>query len=160
MAARIAEAKSETFGDKLGDLEGEALVDTLADTLAWAEGGKPCYTVSGVEEETPVEKLADTTEFTLNNTLFEVGALVATLEDAIFGNTLGDVKAYKLIDTLANTLEESEVKVPEAKALVDTVAAPLAEKQVEKLWDTISDVQHERLGDTLRNVKQEALVDT
>lgn len=113
-----------------------------------------------MEEETPVEKLADTTEFTFNNTLCEVGALVATLEDAIFGNTLGDVKAYKLIDTLANTLEESEVKVPEAKALVDTVAAPLAEKQVEKLWDTISDVQHERLGDTLRNVKQEALVDT
>lgn len=99
MAARIAEAKSETFGDKLGDLGGEALVDTLADTLAWAEGAKPCYTVSDVEEETPVEKLADTTEFTFNNTLCEVGALVATLEDAIFGNTLGDVKAYKLIDT-------------------------------------------------------------
>lgn len=46
MAARIADAKSETFGDKLVDLEREALVDTLANTLAGSEGGKPCYTVS------------------------------------------------------------------------------------------------------------------
>jgi len=49
LAARRAEAKSETFGDKLGDLEGEALVDTLANTLALAEGGKPCYTVSDLD---------------------------------------------------------------------------------------------------------------
>lgn len=90
-----------------------------------------------MEKDTSVEKLAETKEFTLNNTLCEVGVLVATLEeDAIFGNTLSDVKAYKLIDTLDNTLAELEVKVP-GDTLVDTVAAPLAEKEVEKLCDTI-----------------------
>lgn len=73
MAARIAEAKSETFGDKLGDLDREALVDTLANTLALAEGGKPCYTASDVEKETLVKKLAETKEFDLTTHYAKLG---------------------------------------------------------------------------------------
>lgn len=47
-----------------------------------------------------------------------------------------------------DTLENEE-----AKALVDTVAVPLAEKEVEKLCDTISDVQHDARFVTFANKK-------
>ena len=88
MADTQDEVEDEIAGHKMGDVEAKALLDTLADT------------VKIVESETPRERLGDKA---LVDTLFYQGYH----ETKTRGNTLDNLDAEALVDTLDDTLATS-----------------------------------------------------
>ena len=127
----ITHVKIKTLGDSMGDVETKALIVTLPDTLPDKKVETVFNTLSNVEAEALVDTLADTPEVeskTLSSRLFDVkhqavvvcAGMHGSRDPNRIGNSLGDVDAKELVQTMADT-----VKDVQHTALVDMLANTL-----------------------------------